>query len=510
MICPAVVAIHSAMNLLTRAEGLAILGVFGVSMFLLAWLRTRHETRIEGFLVADRNVSLLGGAFSIAVSWIWAPAVFICSLQAYTKGLPGIFWFTFPNIICFFIFAPLGIRLRKLMPTGYTLPEFIFRRYRGERKTHIAFLCVFIGYQLGALVINCVAGGTLLHVMTGIDVRLAIISMSVTAIAYSLLSGLKASIFTDIVQMAMVLVIALVIVPWSLARAGGLSVVSGGIGGVTGNHGSLFDPWIAYTMGIPMTLGLIAGPIGDQMFFQRAMAIRKQHIAKTFVIGGLIFGIVPITLSLLGFIAANPHFGASITVADPQVVGAVVVAQLLPKAAMVLFCFMAFAGLASTLDSAYCALSSLGSVDIYQRYVNRSPTGGQLLSSARLTMVVMALVGTGIALLQPKLLWVFLVYGALASAGMFPTILSLYWGRLSGRGAFWAVLLSLAIGTPLSLYANVTENPHLIVVAAVASVVVGLLVCLVAGLLNDGDVCDFGAFGPDSESAGAPDAGTRA
>jgi Na+(H+)/acetate symporter ActP len=94
----------------------------------------------------------------------------------------------------------------------------------------------------------------------------------------------------------------------------------------------------------------------------------------------------------------------------------------------------------------------------------------------------MALVGTIIALLQPRLLWVFLVYGALASAGLFPTVLSVFWKRLPARGAMWAVVASLALGTPLSIYANVTERPHLIVAAALLSAGVGLIVCLFAGL----------------------------
>jgi Na+(H+)/acetate symporter ActP len=106
-------------------------------------------------------------------------------------------------------------------------------------------------------------------------------------------------------------------------------------------------------------------------------------------------------------------------------------------------------------------------------------------------MVLMAVLGTAVALLTPKLLWVFLIYGALASAGMFPTIFALFWRRLPARGAFWAVALSLGIGTPLSIYANVREDPHLIVLAAGASVTVGLVVCLVSGLLNKEPSFDF-------------------
>ena len=104
------------MNLLTPIQGLAILSVFGILMLALVWFKSREKQTADAFLVADRDVSLIKASFSIAVSWIWAPAIFICSLQAYDKGLPGIFWFVAPNILCIFVFAPIAVKLRTLVP----------------------------------------------------------------------------------------------------------------------------------------------------------------------------------------------------------------------------------------------------------------------------------------------------------------------------------------------------------------------------------------------------------
>jgi len=472
-------------TILSETEGLILLLIFGIAMYLAVWISGNKEKNADGFLVADREVSVFRGAMSIAVSWIWAPAIFICALQAYTKGVPGIFWFTFPNILCFFIFTPLAIRLRKLMPMGYSLPHYIVeKRFQGDKKVHIAYLAVFFGYQLGAIVINSLAGGNLLHAISGIDVRLAIVLFAMIPLIYTLGTGLKASIFTDVIQMSMVLVICLLLVPWALSSGAGFSGVAAGLGGIDGTHSSLFDAGIAFTMGIPMTLGLIAGPIGDQMFFQRAMATRPDRIAKTFIYGGLLFGVVPIILSLLGFMAVPLVKSGAIVVSDPQLVGLEVIKHLLPIGAVYAFTFMAFAGLCSTLDSSFCAVSSLGAVDIYKRYQNPNANDQQIVKVSRVWMALITLLGTSIALMLPQLLWVFLIYGALASAGMFPTILAIYWKRLPAWGAFWAIILSLAVGTPLSIYANIKEDPTLVVIAAVASVAIGLVVCLIAGFTS--------------------------
>ncbi len=191
------------MNLLSQKEGFITLLVFTIAMVVLVIFLTRNQFNSkEAFLVARRDVSWWRGSLSIAVSWIWAPAVFIASLQSYTKGIAGAFWFIAPNIICFFVFAPLAIRLRRLFPNGYTLPEFILKRYDNDKKTHLSFLAIFFGYQLGAIIINTLAGGILLSILTGINFHIAVSCMTIAVLVYAIISGLEASIITDIVQMA--------------------------------------------------------------------------------------------------------------------------------------------------------------------------------------------------------------------------------------------------------------------------------------------------------------------
>ena len=472
------------MATLSSLEVYSLFGLFGLIMIGLVWFKTHQEKHADGFLVADRNVSTWQGAFSIAVSWVWAPAVFICSLQAYTKGLPGVFWFTAPNILCFFVFAAVAVRLRKLMPDGYTLPEFIWKKFEGSKPVHLAFLIIAFGYQLGAIIINAVAGGALLHLASGIDIQMAMGGMIAVALAYSLLGGLKASVFTDVVQMLMILVFGFILVPWAIFTSGGVDTITNGLAGITGKHGNLFHPWIAYTMGIPMTISLIAGPISDQMFYQRAMAVRKENIVPVFVRGGLLFGLVPIVLSLLGFVGVTLANTQGLVIDDPQMVAPIVIAALLPKFALYLFILMAFAGLCSTMDSAFCGMSALGSVDIFKRYRNKNPNDKAMLTSARLFMIAGAVIGGGIAMMEPKLLWVFFIYGTLAATGLVPTIVSLFWERITAKDVFIAIVMSLVVSTPLSIYANVTENPHLIVLSSVAGMVISGLVCCLSALMN--------------------------
>ena len=234
-----------------------------------------------------------------------------------------------------------------------------------------------------------------------------------------------------------------------------------------------------------MTLSLIAGPISDQMFYQRSMAVKKDNIVPVFVRGGLLFGLVPVILSLLGFVGVTLANTQGLVIDDPQMVAPIIIAALLPKFALYLFILMAFAGLCSTMDSAFCGISALGSVDIFKRYRNGTPSDKDMLKTARLFMIASAALGGGIAMMQPKLLWVFFIYGALASTGLVPTIAALFWERITAKDVFIAIILSLVVSVPLSIYANITENPHLIVLSSVTAIVISALVCGLSAMMNE-------------------------
>ena len=462
-----------------------VLTVAYVGFMLAISIFTKQKNQTAGdFFVMKRQLGIFRGAFSIAASWIWAPAVFICSQKSYQQGLPGIFWFTFPNIICFFVFVPIALRARKLLPHGYSMPDYLYARYEGHGGVHKSALIVYFGYQLGAIMINALAGGTLVHALTGLPIQACIIFMTCAALSYSLIGGLRASVMTDMIQMCLILFIAFIIVPWVLIKTGGLAVVAEGIGGKTGAFKNLFDPSVAYSFGIAATIGLISGPVGDQMWFQRAFAAKRKSISSIFIIGGLAFGLVPIVLSILGFVAAAPSIQAQLTISDPQMVGPQVVAHFLPNWALGFFVVLAFAGLSSVMDSAFAAISSLTAVDVYKRYIKPKASEAEMMAVSRLGMLLFAVIATSIALLQPQLIWLFLIYGALASAMLVPIFFSLYSKRVTAGGVIAAILLSVGISVPLSIYANTTGNSNLVVLAAIMPPTFGLLACLISSSIN--------------------------
>jgi urea-proton symporter len=161
---------------------------------------------------------------------------------------------------------------------------------------------------------------------------------------------------TDFLQYGLVILAAILIIPWTIYAAGGWSSIEGGLGGLSGSHRSIFDPEVAYNFGIATTIGLISGSLSDQQHWQRAFAIEKNGLVRAYIWSGILFGVVPIAISMLGFLGANPALGISLpSGTDPSMIGIVVVGHFLPHWAAVAFIIMMLGGLCATMDSGMCA-----------------------------------------------------------------------------------------------------------------------------------------------------------
>jgi len=470
------------MNLMSQSAGFLLLLMFGIGMVLVTYFfaRWEHWRSKDGFLVASRDVGWVLGGFSIAASWIWAPALFVSVQTAYQMGLPGIFWFTFPNILSLTIFAVLAPRIRRLMPAGYTLPEYIRQRFR-SRRVHSVYLFPFMFYQLMAVVVQLYAGSNLVALLTGISPSTVMLILAAVVLGYTLISGLEASVVTDFVQLSMILIAGVVIIPLAWRAGGGAASVNAGLGGVSGSR-NLFDLNVAFSFGITTSIGLISGSISDQSNWQRAFAVRKNELVKAFVFGSVLFGIVPIGLSVLGFLGANPALGITLPKGiDVSMIGVQTIAHLLPRWACLLFSVMLLAALSSALDAGLAAASSIWVADI-----SRPKTDDSAVRSARLSMAVMTIAGLLITLgiryipgfgLE-QLWWVF---NTIAACVVVPTVLSLFWKGLSETGVFWGVLVSFVVGIPLFIYGNIINKPAWIVGASLFIVAVSTFFCLVTG-----------------------------
>ena len=124
---------------------LVVLGAYAVVMLGATLIMTKKEDNIERFCVGNRNTGWVVSALSIAATWIWAPALFTSTENAYTKGFAGFFWFLVPNVLCLLFFIPFATRIRGEMPEGITLSGYMYEKYQSEAVKNIYL------FQLGML-----------------------------------------------------------------------------------------------------------------------------------------------------------------------------------------------------------------------------------------------------------------------------------------------------------------------------------------------------------------------
>lgn len=413
--------------------------MFGVTVFM-----TKKENNIEKFCVGNRNTGWMVSALSIAATWIWAPALFTSTENAYTKGFAGLFWFLVPNVLCLILFIPFAEKIREEMPEGITLSGYMYGKYHSKAVKNVYL------FQLGALSalstgVQLLAGSKILSMLTGIPFAVMTIIMAAIAFSYSQFSGIKASILTDAVQMVFMLAASMGFVAFGVKNGGGLETLVTGLGGAAGDAGSLFSKrgWeIFLGFGFPTTIGLISGPFGDQCFWQRAFCVRKDRIGKAFFVGALLFGIVPLSMGVLGFIGSGMGYVA----ADTGIINFELISTLFPAWAVIPFLFMIVSGLLSTIDSNLCAISSL-TTDIFKE---------KTLGKTKFAMILLLAVGIAVANIPGlTVTHLFLMYGTLRAATLLPTIFTLKGIELKPRGIVAGIISALIIGLPIFGYGNI-------------------------------------------------------
>lgn len=450
-----------------------VLIAYAVIMIVATVLMTKKERSIEGFCVGNRNTGWFISALSIAATWIWAPALFTSTENAYTKGFAGLFWFLIPNVLCLIFFIPFARRIRKEMPEGITLSGYMYGKYHSKVVKNVYL------FQLGALSalstgVQLLAGSKILSMLTGIPFWIMTIIMAVIAYSYSQFSGIKASILTDSIQMVFMLIASVCFAVFGIKNGGGVQNMLAGIGGYTGECNSLFSAKgieIFFGFGLPTTIGLISGPFGDQCFWQRAFCVKKNSIGRAFFVGAILFGMVPLSMGIIGFVGAGMKYVA----VDTGVINFELISTLFPAWAVIPFLFMIVSGLLSTIDSNLCAISSL-TTDIFKH---------KTLGKTKFAMVLLLAVGIVVANIPGlTVTHLFLMYGTLRAATLLPTIFTLKGVKLKSQGVVVGIISALIIGLPIFGYGNITGNAIYKTIGSLTTVILSGTVALIVSRLR--------------------------
>ncbi|MGE4285625.1 MAG: sodium/solute symporter [Phycisphaerae bacterium] len=174
----------------------SILGVYMFSVLLVGFLCTRKSESAEEYFLAGRNMPALVVAMSMFASLTSAVTFMGVPQIAYSDNVSVILGVAVSPIV-----APILITLfypvywKNKVTTSY---DYIALRF-GERARHTAS-GMFILARLGWLGTVIYAPSLALNISTGIPVKLAILLMGAVATVYTIFGGLKAVLWTDVLQ----------------------------------------------------------------------------------------------------------------------------------------------------------------------------------------------------------------------------------------------------------------------------------------------------------------------
>lgn len=300
-------------------NGVTILFAYASIMILATLILTKKEKNVERFCVGNRSENWLMSALSIAATWIWAPALFVSTEKAYSAGWIGLFWFLVPNALCLVIFIPFAKKIRKEMPEGMTLSGYMKEKYRSDGVKRV-YLFQLIGLSVLSTGVQLLAGSQILSAVTGISFKNMTVLLACIAISYSLFSGIKASMLTDAIQMVFMLIACSLFVIFGVKNTG-LQGILQGLGGISGDYTTFFSGKgieMFLSFGLPTTVGLLSGPFGDQSFWQRAFAVKKEKLGKAFFLGAFLFAVVPLSMGILGYQEATVYVKAGLSENDKK------------------------------------------------------------------------------------------------------------------------------------------------------------------------------------------------
>ncbi|WP_336036802.1 sodium/proline symporter [Halobacterium yunchengense] len=423
--------------------GAWVLGAFAAYLVVLVGIgvwASQFMDSVGDYVIGGREVGPVVTGFSERASEMSGWLTLGVPADAYSSGIVA--FYNGLGMIPADLGAWAGIakRLRKYseIVRAVTLPTFFATRLDDDtglvKAVSSVVLIVFEGGYVGAQI---VAAGTLLRVLTGIEMWVGIVVGGVIVVGYTMLGGYFAVAWSDYFQGAIILV-AFAVLPvvayttWGLpfdqlaAMDGGSSLTSI-TGGATG--------WAAL-FGIISYAAIGLGVPGNPHIMVRFMGIdRVRNVRKAALVAQLFMFVAYVGAGLVGLYALTQFGGLENTDnAMPMVT-----LELLPGVVAGVVLAAALAAMMSSADSQLLVATSAVVEDVYHGFLNEQASEETLVRYSRYVTLAIGSASIGFAYVARETPIYTLVldyaWGGLG-ASLGPLLVALlWWKRTTAAGA---------------------------------------------------------------------------
>ncbi|MBW3602576.1 MAG: sodium:solute symporter [Actinobacteria bacterium] len=429
-----------------------LIGYFVVIALIALWAyrQERADQTAAGYFLSGRNVGWFVVGASLFVSNIGSEHLVGLAGTAADSGVAVGQFEVIASLVLLllgWVFVPFYVK------SGvFTMPEFLERRFSPASRWYLSIVSI-VAYVLTKIAVTLYAGGIVFEALMGVSFWTgALLTVAFTGV-YTIMGGLRAVVYTDAMQMIVLVFGSLLVTVLGLAELGGWTGLTSA---VSENYMSLWRPlsdpqfpWTGIVFGAPI-LGVWYW-CTDQVIVQRTLAARNDDNARRGTIFAAYLKVLPLFLFVIpGVIAFALAKQGALQLEQADQALPSLVRFVLPVGIRGLVVAGLLAALMSSLSSVFNSTSTLVTWDIY-RELRPQASERQLVWVGRIATAAMT--GFGLAAIPiidniSSTLYVYLqsVQGYIAPPIAAVFLLGIAWHRVNAQGAITSLLAGAVMG----------------------------------------------------------------
>ncbi|MDA9647547.1 sodium:solute symporter [Candidatus Pelagibacter sp.] len=421
---------------ISQSASLTLVIFISLIFTVLGLYHSRKFKGVNNYLTANRNIGFFSLTTSLVASALGAWILFGPAAASTWGGIGSVIGYALGTAFPMIFLIYLGKKIRNEFPKGSSLIEFMRKKFGKSLFKLILLMTIF--YMFIFLCAEVTAVAVLINYISGTELWITALIVLLATLTYTLYGGLRASIFTDNIQMIVIGILLLISITYILSNTGdtfSFEFIE------QKNPQLLSSSYVpSYTAGLTFFIAVAATNLFHQGNWQRVYAAKDYKTLKKSLLVSF-FIIIPIVF-LMGFIGL-----VSFSIDPSQRPDLGFFTLLLKDQTEMLSLLIIILGLAltiSTVDTLVNAISSLFVVDGKATFNLDKKT--DYLKLSKYFIIFISLIAFFIASKGFDILYLFLLADLFCCAFVYTVFYSFYNKGINEKTAYISIIVGLIGG----------------------------------------------------------------
>ena len=406
-----------------------------VISFIFAYLGYYHSRKFRttsDYLTANRNIGVFSLTTSLTASALGAWILFGPVSASTWGGLGSIIGYSLGTAFPMFFLIYFGKKIRFEFPKGSSLIEYLRRKFGKSLFKLVLLMTIF--YMFIFLCAEVTAVAVLINYVSGTELWVTALIILLSTLFYTLYGGLRASIFTDNIQMiviGVILIISFIYINSSIGSQFSFEFIS------QKNPQLLSMSYLSsYTAGLTFFIAVAATNLFHQGNWQRVYAAKSFKILKSSLIISFVI-IIPIVF-YMGF-AGMVAFSIDETVRPDLGFFSL----LLKNQSILISLTIITLGLALTISTVDTLINAISSLIIVDGKATLSLKKINYFNVSKYIIIFLSLISFIVASRGFDILYLFLLADLFCCAFVTTVFYSFYNKKINEKTAYTSIIVGL-------------------------------------------------------------------